>query len=360
MAWLRPTVLTALALGLMLAFGAAAGARTIHVALDGQDSADGSAAHPVAGLDAAGRLARPGDTVLVHPGIYRGVQVFRRSGRPGARIVIRPERVGTVAFEGRGTPWNSDLVTIAGSYVTFTGFALRDATRSGISVWEGQGVTISYNTVTGSRRNAIWVGAGTTGRSARNLVTGNVVYLNCLENAARTWDSGWPFAIGIAMSDGTVVERNVVERNYCEGIGLLSVSGVQVRRNVVWDNFSVQIYVDNAPYSVVRHNVIFSTGNSDFYRFGKPAPGVVMANEYARFPLPSRGIVVQDNTLVGVGQIHYSDFGRGGGMTETVITPNDVRSSASWAYLAGRMWAETRIHLAPGLHCGPVILCAGQ
>jgi alpha-N-arabinofuranosidase len=57
-------------LGLFLA-GPLACARDIVVSVDGNNSSDGSAQHPLKTISAAARLAQPGDVVTVHAGVYR-------------------------------------------------------------------------------------------------------------------------------------------------------------------------------------------------------------------------------------------------------------------------------------------------
>ena len=43
----------------------------LHVSTTGSDSADGSADAPFRTIDRAAQAAGPGDTVLVHAGVYR-------------------------------------------------------------------------------------------------------------------------------------------------------------------------------------------------------------------------------------------------------------------------------------------------
>ncbi|MFW5829202.1 MAG: right-handed parallel beta-helix repeat-containing protein, partial [Planctomycetota bacterium] len=61
-----------------------------HVAPDGDDTADGSTSNPLRSIDAAAQLARPGDTVWVHEGIYREhVKPARGGSSETERIVYR-------------------------------------------------------------------------------------------------------------------------------------------------------------------------------------------------------------------------------------------------------------------------------
>ncbi|MDE3237537.1 MAG: right-handed parallel beta-helix repeat-containing protein [Paracoccaceae bacterium] len=309
-------------------------------------------------LAAAAAQAEPGDTVLIAPGRYAGPQSFRKSGTARARITIRPQVAGTVTFDGTGAPPDTDLVTLAGSYLDFEGFAVVNARRSGIAAWQTRHVRIARNTVTGSRRAGIWVGATRPGLSAFNLVEDNTVSGNCLENAARVWHSGWSRAIAIDLSDRSIVRHNMVRANYGEGIGLLSTSGGGVLGNVVADSFSVGIYLDNAPRSEVTGNAVLTSGDARFYRHGQPARGIVIANEPGPVRMPSTGIVVTGNLLLGVGDVGYDHWGTAGGLVASRIAPNEVRPTAEEGWLLRRIFSLTGITLADGALCGPVVLCA--
>jgi pectate lyase len=123
------------------------------------------------------------------------------------------------------------------------------------------------------------------------------------------------------------VRANHVYENYGEGIGVLSSRGVQITSNVVYDNFSVNIYLDNAPEAAVQYNVIASTGNPEFFRDGRPASSVLIANEETDHFMPSEGIWVIDNTMIGVGDVGYGSYGLNTGLSSSVLTPNWVHPS---------------------------------
>ena len=62
---------TAIALAGLIAFAAVSPAAEIHVALKGKDANPGTPAAPVRTIQRAADLARPGDTITVHAGVYR-------------------------------------------------------------------------------------------------------------------------------------------------------------------------------------------------------------------------------------------------------------------------------------------------
>ncbi|HET9648662.1 MAG TPA: right-handed parallel beta-helix repeat-containing protein [Microlunatus sp.] len=60
----------------------------LHVATTGSDQADGSSARPLRTIDRAATLARPGDTVIVHAGVYREWVRPRRGGLSDRRRIV--------------------------------------------------------------------------------------------------------------------------------------------------------------------------------------------------------------------------------------------------------------------------------
>lgn len=92
-------------------------ASVIHVATTGSDAADGSASSPFRTINRAAGQAFPGDTVLVHEGVYRewvcpprgGLSDVRRityQTAPGEHVVIKGSEVVTGwQRDGDGTVW---------------------------------------------------------------------------------------------------------------------------------------------------------------------------------------------------------------------------------------------------------------
>lgn len=302
-------------------------ATTLYVATMGDDANPGTIKLPFRSISKAARTAAPGTKVVVLSGLYKEVVQIPVGGTSDLPITFEASPEGQVIIDGSGSPPNTSLVQINANFIRFRGFTVRNSTRTGIAAWGTHHVSITGNKVYGSRKGGIWVGHTDAGQSYENIVARNEVWGNCLENSSRTWQSGWPQAIGLHASDRSRVLSNRVYRNYCEGIGAQSTKSVLVLRNTAFDNYSVNIYLDNAPYSVVQSNKIYHTRDSNFYRYNQPARGIQIANEYTSIELPSKNIVIRHNTLIGVGDVTYGNYQRASGLTDSVISPNTILKS---------------------------------
>ncbi len=75
--------------------------REWHVALAGNDMADGSLSHPLKTINAAAQLAQPGDVVTVHGGVYREqITPLRGGSSAQQRIVYQAAKGETVQIKG--------------------------------------------------------------------------------------------------------------------------------------------------------------------------------------------------------------------------------------------------------------------
>lgn len=298
---------------------------TYYVAIDGSDSNTGSEDSPFRTLDHAINAAAPGEIIAVREGVYHQTVNAWKSGTEGNPITIVAYPGENAVIDGSGSGVNVDLVTISGSHVVFEGFEIRDASRSGISVWSANNVTLKNNVIHDAVKGGIWVGSDRDGGSHSNLIEGNVVYRTCLENSAKNWNEGWARAIGVDVSKDTIIKDNIVFDNYGEGIGVLSSSGIRYIGNTVYDNFSVQMYFDNSQDVIVTDNRVFHTGDTEFFRDANAGIGILIANEYTQFQKASDGYDISGNILAGVGAPRYDgSYGWGGGLTGSDIDDNTI------------------------------------
>jgi hypothetical protein len=101
-------------------------AAPLYVSPSGRDSNDGSAAAPLATIQAALEKATPGTVVNLAPGVYHEQPTTVRDGAPGAPITIKGPETGTdrsgryqAVLYGTGRIFNIDH-----SYITLDGFTI--------------------------------------------------------------------------------------------------------------------------------------------------------------------------------------------------------------------------------------------
>jgi hypothetical protein len=100
--------------------GAQGGRTTYYVAPGGRDSNAGTAPHsPLATIQRAVDLARPGDVVELAPGVYEQDVVSRRDGAPGAPITIKGPAGAVIKGAGK-----SRVFEVHHDFLTLEGFTI--------------------------------------------------------------------------------------------------------------------------------------------------------------------------------------------------------------------------------------------
>ncbi len=298
----------------------------LYVSTTGSDSNSGTSGSPVKSINKAAQLAQAGDTVLVGAGTYNGTVSISKNGTASGQITFKPADGAHVVIDGSQTGAGTDLVTITGDYITFQGFEVANAKRTGIGLWGSHDSKVLDNNVHDSFRAGVYAG-GSVGQSYNNVIDGNEVWRNVKENMSRTWSGGWAQGISLDKSDNSTISNNNVYDNWGEGVGAMFTKGAKITGNKVYDSYSIGIYLDNAQDAVVQYNTVSHSYDTAFYRSGKPAAGIVIANENGDRMLPSSGIVVTDNVLAGVGNLVYSSYGANTGLVNSTTSPNTIYSS---------------------------------
>jgi len=300
-------------------------AATLYVATTGSDTSVGtSISAPLATITKAASLAKAGDVVQVRGGVYNEIVKIGSTGAAGSMIVFQSYPGETAVIDGTGTT-ATDLVTITGSYVEFSGFEVRNSTRIGICAYGARNIRIANNNVHGSTKGGIYSGYSSFGTAADVTIDGNTVYNNVLENQYHTTSGGWSQTIGVQNTDRAKVTRNKVYQNDGEGIVfVLSDNGVATG-NEVFDNFSVEMYLDNAQFTKFDGNLIYSTGNSRYYRNSLPAHGIGMANEAYSTTNPLTDNTITNNIVINSNYaIYYGNYENGGGLKNTNVANNTI------------------------------------
>ena len=194
--------------------------RVLHV-VPGEGGGSGTERTPFRGLAAADASAKPGDLVLVHPGVYRGPVTFSKSGRPDAPIVWRGKGGGEAIIQGSG----QGRVVAAGrlEHVFFEDLSVRGA-RWGMVLHGSKNLVIR-------RCRFEDVGTGITGdaREERILVS------DCVFQGRQTWPgkaSSEDRAIELSGSAHVICYNRI--HHFKDGIDTrpaLPVTGVDIHNN---------------------------------------------------------------------------------------------------------------------------------
>jgi len=151
--------------------------RQWHVSEKGRDGADGSAEQPARTIQFAVDRSRPGDTVIVHPGIYPEPIRITRGGTKDRPIVIRAaKRWEAILDSNRNAPV---MIEINGApHIEIYGLEIRWYRDIAIKIEESPHVTVADCRIW----NAHWHGAWPTGFGIRAVKSpgfvgrGNVLF----------------------------------------------------------------------------------------------------------------------------------------------------------------------------------------
>jgi len=136
--------------------------REWHVSMDGRDGRSGDLSEPLQTIQHAVDRAKPGDTVMVHPGIYPDPIRFRQGGMEGRPITIRSvEKWGAILDSHRQAAKMIDISEAP--YVAIHDFEIRWYKSIGINVYKSPNVTIAGCKIW----NAHWGGSWPTGSAVR-------------------------------------------------------------------------------------------------------------------------------------------------------------------------------------------------
>jgi parallel beta-helix repeat protein len=201
--------------------------RTLHVASDGNDAADGSPEQPMATIQAAIDVAAPGSTVVVGPGAY-GPFVL---DRPGLAVVAapgdRPRVQGPVAIRGthnvllRGldiggvtTRYEAGVGVERSSDVSLVDLVVR-GNSFGIEIVDSDQVTVADSEVTDNAS-----GIEVHGSSPGTRIEGNRIIGNRRDLDPSRGGTG----VNLYLTDGVTIVDNEIAANHtvdrADGVGV--------------------------------------------------------------------------------------------------------------------------------------------
>jgi hypothetical protein len=115
----------------------------------GNDTGDGSYNHPWATIQHAGKVVRPGDTVFVLDGTYKGDITLNSSGTAEHRITYKAQNKWKAKLVGTGTGDGSAVIRLSGGYTTIQDFDITGSDANGI-ILAYTGTTASFNSAKGN------------------------------------------------------------------------------------------------------------------------------------------------------------------------------------------------------------------
>jgi hypothetical protein len=225
--------------------------RSLYVAPQGQKGADGSLAHPLRLEEAlsAKSPARPGDTLWLRGGTYRGAFVSALSGQSWGPITVRPYQDERAVIDS--APSQRAALTVLGAWTEFWGFEITNSNP------------IRRTTEGGSWPAELRRGSGVDAHGPHNRFINLVIH--DMSDGMGIW----------ADAEGTSAYGNVIfyngwegpDRSHGHGIYTQNQRGVrEIEDNIIYDQFSHGIhaygsmvaYLDNI---TLRGNIVFDNGS---------------------------------------------------------------------------------------------------
>lgn len=350
----------------LLAGPVMAGAAEFHVTTGGSPKGDGSAAAPwdLATALAATAVVKPGDTVWVHEGTYRGGFTSTLAGRPKSPVVVRGERGKRVTIDtAPRDDRDNGLFAIKGADAVYRDFEVtcsdpkRETKLSGS--WPAD-IRRGSVDVRGDRVSAVNLvvhdcasGFGFWAEGEGGEISGCLIY----NNGWRGPDRGHGHGVYAQNAKGVKrIADNVVFHQFAYGIHAYgsekaSLKGFEIDGNIAFENGCLTRRGDNAPGVMVgggtpverlavRDNVIVSGGIRLGYPWGVTNEDVVCTGNYAE------GLVVRD-------------FRRGTVAKNTVVAHSSVvqLEAAGKPLLGGLRWDENAYFVTDG-HWGETAVVA--
>lgn len=333
---------------------------TFYIAPSGNDNNAGTKAQPMASLQAVQWKTQPGDTVLLETGTYQlPYQFWQVSGTANAGIIISADTGATATLDGGNVANQLTPLCVYASYVTVENLNITNSPGAGLVFFAANNCTANNVTVSNSQGTGIQVGNSqdqTMLQTQGDIIQFCTIYNNCLSNAppVRGQNSSWGAGISIFGASNIVVKYNNVYQNFGEGIDLLQANLCWAYGNTARDNFSVNVYFCNATNSHVYNNFIDCTENPYYFRDGRGAVGIGLANEGAtNF---NNNDTIDDNVVVGgfYSFATYDNWGYGYAFRNTLVINNTFyNAESSLLYIENSMGTDVGDRIANNIFDQP-------
>jgi hypothetical protein len=259
-----------------------------YVSPTGSDAGDGSSNQPWATIQHAQTVVRPGDTVIVLDGTYRGDVTLDSSGTVDHPIIYKAQNKWKAKLIGTGTGDGTAVIRLGGGYTTIQDFDITGSDANGI-ILAYKGTAASFNRAIGNyvhdmitpcdsnSGTAIETGGGdnytgiTHNDMIENLITNITPYNGC---------AGGHQASGLyAETPYSVIANNIVINAGYAIQTWHAASNVTIYGNILLNNLrSITVGAGDSPhgvtndYSMVRNNIIYNSAHTAIAESGKTGP----------------------------------------------------------------------------------------
>jgi hypothetical protein len=284
---------------------------TYYVATTGNDSNNGSAAHPFKTMQHAMISLEPGDTLDVEAGSYAGFIVGWDStpantgdrygwidGTPSAPITIQADpsaAAGSVIINSRNNETSAGVDLEPGdNYIVISGFNINDST-GGVDKYpnKGEGVKIcgTNDSAIGNTITNINYGFGIIADNASNVVLRSNTITGTLDQGNADYGHGVYIS---GSTNGAIVQGNTIYSNQYIGIhvngdasegGIGLVTNALIEDNVIYNNGQNGINCDGIEDSTIENNLIDGYADCGICIYQSDAAG------------PSSGNTIVNNTI---------------------------------------------------------------
>ncbi|MBR10734.1 MAG: hypothetical protein CMP48_23995 [Rickettsiales bacterium] len=277
-----------------------------YVAVDGDDSNDGTVDYPFATIQHAIDLAVPGDKVIVREGSYHQEVTIQQSGTAKDPIILMGYPEETVIIDGEstlpvgeypGVKYNG-MIDITGSYIEVKDLIIQYSKGRGVAVVDAVGVVLE-----GLEAFHNWNAGVHVLRSESVTVENCEIWENAYSNAPpNRRKETWSPALNNVESTNSIIRNNRIYQNYGEGFDDLRSSYSTIENNISYDNWAVNLYLDNSQYTLLNGNISYATDNTLFWRYAdnnppQPSPGIILNDEPWAIDNHTSNVVVSNNMI---------------------------------------------------------------
>lgn len=238
-------------------------ATNYYVSPSGNNANTGTLSSPFKTISYGESKLKAGDILYVRSGTYNEyVLIWQCDGTFGSPTIISAYPGESPIIDGTGIdPGNGgSLVRIYASYITFTGFEVRNVNMTGVYTGNtgiyngGNYVTISYCTV-----HDTWGTPITINNCNNSVIEYCTAYDGAMSNYGgnEAWNAG---GIQVITCTNSTVRHCTLHDIWGEGLTAFYYSTyITIEDNIIYDIWTVTLYLSDATNCLVQRNLIYHT-----------------------------------------------------------------------------------------------------